>query len=216
MVILFDIDNTLLDTKGFVKQVFGQVQLLLEREMSISVDEFFRLKDAYYQTMLVSTDFSPEDFILFISDEGPGGMSRELQEKLIAFFYEKNTLGTYLFSDVTRNLERLSVGNTLGIFSQGVEKYQSKKIENSGIIRYFDTKYTFINKRKETPESIGEIISKIPGDFCVIDDKFSAVSALALAGIKPVFFLDRLGQSGPLSAQLQGVKVIKTLDEVMA
>jgi len=214
MVILFDIDNTLLDTKAFVKQVFGQMQTLLEVEHSISTQEFSRLKDAYYHGLQASTDFSPEDFVSFILDEGSAAINRESQEKLIAFFYEKNTLEQHLFSDVTRNLQRLSVGNILGIFSQGIEKYQSKKIDNSGIKKYFDTKYRFIYKRKETPEVLSEIKSKIHGDFSVIDDKFSVVSAVALAGVKPVFFLNRLELSGPHRAQIEAVKVIKTLDEV--
>jgi len=214
MVILFDIDNTLLDTKAFVKRVFAHMQTVLEAEHAISAGELSRLKDEYYHGLQASTDFSPEDFVSFLSEEGPVVLGSELQEKLIAFFYEKNTLEQHLFSDVTRNLQRLSVGNTLGIFSQGIEKYQSKKIDNSGLMNYFDTKYRFVYKRKETPEVLSEIKSKIHGDFSVIDDKFSAVSALAFSGVKPVFFLDRLEQSGPLATQMEAVKVIKTLDEV--
>jgi len=218
MVILFDIDNTLLDTKPFAKHVFGQVLQVLERETSLDEREFSRIKEAYYQMLPESTDFDPEDFIAFLVAETDSLISTAMQERLVNFFYEKNTLTSFLYEDVLRNLTRLSVGNNLGIYSQGSKKYQLKKIENSGISSFFEQKYMYTFKRKETPEAIEQVLSEVGPDHCFIDDRFCFVDALLSHTAQPVFLLQRTPQLADVifsKEMLSNCKIVTSLDEVL-
>lgn len=165
-----------------------------------------------------STDFDPEDFMAFLASEATSSISTTMQERLVNFFYEKNTLTSFLYEDVLRNLRRLNIGNTLGIYSQGSKKYQLKKIENSGILSFFEQKYMYTFKRKGTPEAIGQVLSEVGPEHSFIDDRFSFVHELLLHTSQPVFWIQRNQQliDGVFSNEIpSNCKIITSLDEVL-
>jgi len=181
-VILFDIDNTLIDTKRFATQVFEKVRELFEIDPAV----FATQKETFYKTLEESTDFSPEAFVDFIGEANRSETALtdpHTMLKAVGFFYDKTALANAIFADVIPNLERLSIGNTLGIFSQGHEKYQLKKIENSGLIRFFEQYFLFIGMRKTSPE----FLHALPRNATIIDDREIFLNeAIKIDGIRGV------------------------------
>lgn len=173
-IILFDIDNTLLDTKQFASRAFEMVRILYE----LPQEKFDADKQAYYSSLELSTDFTPETFVDFLAETNRGEASLADPKKMVeavSYFYEDEALQQAVFDDVIPNLQRLRNGYTLGIFSQGDKKYQLKKIENTGLIRFFEQKYIFIEKRKTTPE----IVSLLPNPIVVVDDRREVLEQVA-------------------------------------
>jgi phosphoglycolate phosphatase-like HAD superfamily hydrolase len=177
MLLLFDIDNTLLDTKAFAWAAFERV-----REMAgLSIVDFVSLKDQYYSSLEVSTDFDPTAFVDFLiakqgtsRDKSSREQSPQWRQPALDIFLDSDFIRSFLYKDVTRNLQRLKTDNSLGIFSQGQKNYQLKKIENSGIIRFFDQNNIYIFSRKEKPE----VIRALPRPSIVIDDKKSVTDII--------------------------------------
>ena len=207
-IILFDIDNTLLDTKKFVTQVFEQVRQLFE----LTQADFVAQKDAFYQTLAESTDFTPEAFVDFIAESNRSESELADAEKMVkavSYFYDDGALTNALFEDVVPNLERLSVGHTLGIFSQGDKKYQLKKIENSGLISFFDQRYMFIEKRKTTPE----YMQQLPAHVTIVDDRLDVIAALQANPFCTPVLLQRQ-QNESLEIEEINTTVIHSLSEL--
>lgn len=197
-IILFDFDKTVSDTNGFVEK-FSQAlneQFKISQEMVVNI-----LKD-YNATLSSTTDFRPLDFSQAISEKT--GVDINLIKENI--FDPKNFP---IFEEVRDVLTELSANNTLGIFSEGFDDWQKKKIKLSDIWDFFDPNWMVIERRKLLPESI----NKIPNGATVIDDKRIVIETLA--NIRPDLNLVWINRLDDEKIETPQIRTIKNLKELM-
>jgi len=164
-VILFDIDNTLLDTKVVVNQGFKPA---LQRRLKLEDHVFEDANQVYWQTLADSTDFNPQEYAQFLARRFSAN-SAELEKLLLsAEWFE-----AAVFPDVHQVLTQLKTAHTLGIFSQGLVSYQQAKLQLSGLAGYFSPEHTYITRRKLDPV----FLSMLP-ESTLIDDRLAVIECL--------------------------------------
>ncbi len=170
MIIFFDIDSTLIDTKWLITE---RVLPAMATAAAVGDDTFQALVDRYYQTLEDSTDFNPWDLIAFISTH-----SATDRKKLEAAYFDPVHFQAALYDDVVPTLEKLSSDPeyTLGLYSQGYREYQLQKLELGGVKKYFpDEDLQIIARRK----SATDVLERIPEGSVVIDDHSRFLQPLA-------------------------------------
>jgi phosphoglycolate phosphatase-like HAD superfamily hydrolase len=197
-IILFDFDKTVSDTNGFVEK-FSRV---LYKKFDIPQDRLVSILKEYNATLESTTDFRPEGFSQVISEKT--GVNIELIQKDI--FDAKNFP---IFGEVINVLEKLSTNNDLGIFSEGFEDWQKKKIKLSGIWDFFDPKLMIIERRKLLPESM----NKIPQQAIVIDDKKIVIETLVK--FRPDLKLVWINRDNDEEISTPQVTTIKNLEQLL-
>lgn len=198
-IILFDFDKTISDTNGFVEKF----STALYKQFNIPQETLLALLNKYKMTLDSTTDFRPEIFSQTISENT--GVDIDLILKHI--FDSKNFP---VFEEVKHVLIELSVHNRLGIFSEGFDDWQKKKIKLSGIWDFFDPSLMIIERRKLSPESI----KRIPDKAIVIDDKKEVVETLASA--RPDLKLVWINRRNDEKIETTQIGTIKNLDELLA
>jgi len=163
--ILFDIDNTLIDTGQLVNQGFKPA---LQKFLGVDDSDFTIANETYWQTLADSTDFSPESYSTFLAKR----YSQD-QAALLEIIYTPEWYTQNIFSEVIETLQTLAPSHRLGIFSQGNDEYQRQKLELSGLISFFEPDLLFISNRKITSENIALLPEAI-----VIDDRWLVIEAL--------------------------------------
>lgn len=164
-VIFFDIDRTLFDAVKFKGLVKAQICLACGVEEANYDDATIR----YLSQLEETNDFNPEDFITFIAKDF--GINKQ---KVQNIYYGEESYSNALYSDVPMVLQDLAQEYTLGIFSQGFTQYQLKKLEFTGIFKYFSKDQIIISRRKLEDTTL----RKLGRDGAVIDDKPEVVSAV--------------------------------------
>lgn len=164
--LLFDLDNTLLDTGKLVNQGFKPA---IQEFLGQSDIDFESANEDYWSDLADSTDFDPETYISFLA-----GRFGKNQTELLSLMYQPRWYTESLFSETTAVLTQLrAAGHELGIFSQGIEKYQSKKLELSGLKEFFAPELVFIFDRKLTPQNLVTLPESI-----VVDDRLAVIKIL--------------------------------------
>ncbi len=170
MLILFDIDSTLIDTKWLIgERVFPAVAAAAD----VDGHSFHTLVDRYYQTLDDPTDFNPWDFIAFVSAET--GASSEVLEKA---YFDPKLFQAAIYDDVIPTLEALSENkaHNIGIYSQGIERYQRLKLKLGSVMQYFqNSEYQIIEERKSSLD----VLDRIPKGAVLIDDHSRFLKPLA-------------------------------------
>ena len=166
-LILFDIDGVLFDPEKFGKLIRAEFVKVL----NISEEELIRANADYYSELESSTDFDPHDIAAYIA-----ARFKTEPEVLDRVFWENDEIykGS-IFQDVEESLKKLSHSHILGIFSQGNEDLQKRKLEAGGVKKYFKDDQVFIQTRKLSDEAI----ELLPREATVIDNKHDVVSALS-------------------------------------
>lgn len=197
-IIFFDIDDTLIDSSNKLGPLF---YLRIADQIGISVEKIIEIKNKYRLTLEKGSDYWPSDLLNFICGE----VNMDSEKMLDPF----NAIEIYkesVFPEIHKTLEKLSKNYTLGIFSEGFEEYQLKKIGLSGLIKYFDKKWIFVERRKLSVKSI----SKIPAEATVIDDKKEVIEQLkSLRSDLKLVWINRND-----SDILDGITTIKNLDDL--
>lgn len=197
-IILFDFDKTISDTYGFLKQFCFEVN----KSFLIPEEEIIKILDEYRLGLDSSTDFRPEEYAKEISTKT--GIKQELIEKIV--FDPKNHQP---FEDTFEVLDKLSKNNDLGIFSEGFDNWQKKKIQLTGIWDFFDQKLMIIERRKLLPESI----SKIPNKAVVVDDKKEVIEILA--NTRPDLKLVWINRNNEEKLETSQIRTIKVLSDLL-
>lgn len=195
-IILFDIDNTLIDTKKlldeFIKPAFAQ-------KLEVPLSDFKAKSDQYWQQLEDSTDFNPDDYIDFVAkayEVDP----QVLREVLPTPDWYRQSV----FMDVVPTLTELSLTHKLGIFSQGNPEYQRLKLDLGDIEHFFQPELVFFHQRKLLPE----VITKLPQSV-IVDDKLPVIQALqSQPQILPIW-VSRGGGIGPT-----GTPTIHSLSDI--
>lgn len=163
-IILFDIDRTIFDTEMSGKKI----KEVLAGVTKKSIEEIEKIDQDYKVTLESTTDFDFDYFLKLIADKT--GIDLEILDQ--AVFKSQNFV---LYPETKEVLGRLlASGHSLGIYSEGVSKWQTEKIKLTSISDYFDIGLIFIEKRKLSLESI----NKIPKGSIVIDDRKEVLETL--------------------------------------
>lgn len=164
-VILFDIDGTLFDPNKFGQAIRREFVDIL----NITEDDLIRANADYYASLESTTDFDPRAITQFIAQRY--GVKQSLLDDV--FWGEKNIYKECVYPEVPEVLEKLGRENMLGVFSQGGEELQGRKLKACDLEKYFKAEI-FIHKRKDTPEAI----ALLPQGATLIDDSHEIVSKL--------------------------------------
>lgn len=196
-LILFDLDNTLLDTGKIVNQGFKPaLQAYLKSETS-DLDE---ASQAYWQTLVDSTDFDPQAYAAFLAER-----YGEKTERLLELIYQPQWYTDHVFAEVPEVLSTLAKNHQLGIFSQGNAIYQQQKLQLSQLLQFFDSNLIFIFDRKIQPAILANLPSAV-----VIDDRLAVIeTAQDFSQLRPIW-LNRSGENTN-----ENVTSIQSLSELM-
>ncbi len=164
-IILFDVDNTLIDKEKFKLNFKKRISKVL----NVPLEDFLKVEQGYVKKPDGFTDFIPLKYIRFISE------SYKSDESSIskAFFYENN-FKNILYDDVISCLGSLRNRYDLGIFSQSFKEFQMLKLHKTGLLNYFNQDLIFIFNNKLTEESL----KLLPNGCIVIDDNLPVICAL--------------------------------------
>lgn len=133
MLIILDLDYTLLNTRKFKKG--------LARSLGLSMKKF---NESYKK--LFTDNSLPYDPRKHINETGRTCEASALVEKVNVFL---KTIDKYLFPEAEKILKEFkNRGYRLILLTYGNLKWQERKIENSKIKKYFD-KFIFTDKAKE-------------------------------------------------------------------
>lgn len=186
-LVFFDIDGTLFDPQKFGQQIRAEFIKIL----NISEEELIRANADYYAKLEESTDFDPRDLVSFISSR-----FNHPREKLDSVFWENDTIYRESFFPETEDVvSKLSKNHTLGIFSQGNEELQIRKLTAGGLIKFFHEENIILRPRKLLDESI----ALLPRDATVIDNKHDVVTILA--SFVNVIWVNRRTEDSDLNIQ---------------
>lgn len=123
--ILLDIDNTLYDSSSFRKKLFEKVIAVLQK--TECNDPVKLCEDIYSDLIREKGLFFPEDFIDTLQKyfQGKAMPKKELMEAM----YDEEIASSFLYDethDIVKEFEKIG---ELGIFSQGVERFQRLKLK---------------------------------------------------------------------------------------
>lgn len=177
-IILFDIDYTLIDSDKL--RLFAHQEIL--KQLKISKVEVERATENFSKTLKSSLEFSPQRYARFLTNYFADSL---IEKKATDILNEPAIYQQATYPETIPALKILKQNCSLGIFSEGVRKFQITKITLSGIINYLDRGLIFIY-----PEKSGvmkSIIRKI-GKVYVIDDNPEHIVELSkINGVSPIW-----------------------------
>ena len=176
----------------------------MQEELACSQEEITVLFDKYYATISDSTFFDLWKFILFVADDDDN-----LRTQLETALFDVEIYQRAIFPEVIKILSYLSANYTLGIFSQGVKRWQEFKLLSTGLIANFSSNHIFIDLQKIDSDYLRDWL---PEGAVIIDDKKEVIDALLAAGrnFRPIW-INRNSEEKHGS-----VETIHTLDELPA
>ncbi len=196
-MIFLDIDGTLFDPECFGRLIRSKFINIL----NTNEEELMRVIADYYANLETTTDFNPRDITVFIAQRFGVDPS-----PLDAVFWEDNDIyRDSLYPEVEDALGSLSKREKLGIFSQGNEDLQRRKLVATGLIKYIDPEEIIIHRRKTSDEAL----VLLPRDITVVDDNHDVVISL-LPIAQPVWINRRSDEGDPR------VRTIHALNELLA
>ncbi len=165
-LLLFDIDGVLFDPEKFGKLIRAEFVKIL----NTSEEELIRANADYYAKLETTTDFNPREIASYIAEHFNAD-----QKVLEQVFWENDEIYKgAIYQDVSETLKKLSWKHTLGIFSQGNEELQRRKLGAAGMKKYFKDEHIIISTRKLSDDAI----ELLPRDATLVDNKHDVVTAL--------------------------------------
>lgn len=195
-LILFDIDGTLFDPEKFGRLIRAEFTKILK----IEEEELIRANADYYAALETTTDFNPREIVSFLATR-----FKVSRDPLDQIFWENDEIYSgALYHEADHVLKKLSEKNTLGIFSQGNEELQARKLKGTGIKKYFRDENVYIYSRKLTDEAI----ELLPRDATVIDNHHDV--AITLKKFVNVVWINRKSEESDPQ-----VRTIHSLEELV-
>lgn len=165
-LILFDIDQTLVDTE-ILRTTLTRA---LAKVVNISPDEMRAHIHEYYQTLSETEALEPKKMLAFLS--------RRLQvsaKTLADVFFAPQWYQQALYPEVIEVLGQLRQdAYPLGLYSQGHRDFQEHKLLANNLMDFFDPRYRFISLLKTDPS----VIENLPENTVIIDDRPSVIEFL--------------------------------------
>lgn len=180
-VILFDIDNTLLDTSRLFNDYIKSALLEI---LVVNSDEFEKVSHHYFETLKKPTQFDPEAYLTTLADSFEAN-----REQLLQVIENPDWYVQSIFPDAEPTLATLQNNYTLGIYSEGVTTWQQKKLALSGLHRYFDPQKIYITDDK----LLDTFLSTVP-ESVIVDDRLPVIQALQTkTHLRPIWLNRQLG-----------------------
>jgi len=165
MIIIFDLDYTLLDTKRFkdgLAEVFNK-------------ENFYADHKKYFKDVRVN--FNSEKYLAILKNEGRIDEKREqeLRRGLSELF---NHMDNYLFSEAENILKRLkSDGAELVLFTFGDKAWHEKKVKSLSIKKFF-SHVVYEDKNKGESQYL-KSLSKIDEEILMVNDNARETKEMA-------------------------------------
>jgi len=169
--ILLDIDNTLFDSTSYREKFSDKICTVLTKQ---GVSNAANICDDVYTSLRVAKGlFAPEEFVDALVAKA--GLPLSLSQQLLDIIYHEKTIRDNLYSEIRGTLMRLKEYGILGIFSQGKEKLQRKKIDT--IQHFFHEDHMHIVENKE--KAIEHVFTRYAdSDTYLIDDALPILHAI--------------------------------------
>ncbi len=199
-IILFDIDDTIINT-----ELFRKIQdETLANYLGVDDQEIKKVRSDYYFSLKKSTDFFIDDYLKIVAKK----YHHDLENLKKVFFGQRN-IQLCLYEDVKPVFAKLKkLGYTLGVFSEGFVSFQKFKLETNDLLKFFDHEYIFLLRRKIDPN----ILKKLPQNTIIVDDKPTIINKLKnFANITPIQIIRENKQANPKVTE----KVITSLSELI-
>jgi hypothetical protein len=164
--LFFDLDSTLLDTHMLFSQ---RIRPALQEYLVVTDEELAEVERQYREGLAKSTDFDPDIFLKSLAESFSAPI-----EELRQVFFTPGFFRESVYDDVLPVLEVLAASFVLGIYSEGVGPYQQRKLELSGLIKWFEPEQVLIAPRKLESAVIGQL----PLGSWVVDDNIEVVEQL--------------------------------------
>ncbi|MBP9719140.1 MAG: HAD family hydrolase [Candidatus Levybacteria bacterium] len=130
--ILLDIDNTLFDAASYRNKFSEKICVELSRYGVLNPEVL--CDEVYMQLRVAKGLFAPEEFVEALLTKT--NLSSSYLQTFLDIIYSQKTLQNNLYSEVLDTLQLLQKYATIGIFSQGEDNLQKRKIDS---IRHFFT-----------------------------------------------------------------------------
>lgn len=174
-VVLFDIDKTLFDTPSFF---WKKVIPILKKKLDLSSDDFSQLDKKYRASLEKYTDIDPINYVKALAQE------KYSPELLAETIFNQELIEESVFDDVAHTLQTLAKNFKLGIFSEAVEYFQQKKLDETNLVTFFDPNLLFIWRRKTDPN----YLAKLPKNAVVVDDNRGVIQELiSYQSLQPIW-----------------------------
>lgn len=176
-ILLFDIDRTIFDTQKWID--------ITEKEIIKTLNFDINRKDIsinfYLKSLVNDRKFNPEKYSEFLNKKF--NIKMEVALNIVyGQSYGKFYSGS-IYPETFEVIEKLKDKFTLGIYSEGTDKFQNHKFRSMGISKYFDKDLIFIVSAKDTLE----VVSKLPKEAIVVDDKERICEFLTENNIKAIW-----------------------------
>jgi len=195
-LLLLDIDGTLFDAEEFGRLIRKSFIKIL----NIDEEELISANADYYSELESPSDFDPRGISEFLA-------ARYNYEKAAldrVFWEEDEIFKNSLFEESINVVGALSKTRTLGVFSQGNEDLQKRKITASGLEKYFNSDYMFFHRRKTSDDAI----ELLPKESTVVDDNHDVVTKIG-PFVKAIWINRRTEDNDPK------IKTIHNLKELL-
>lgn len=177
-IILFDIDYTLIDTDKLRKITHDKIL----QTTKIPPQELEKATKKFAETLKTSREFSPPKYAIFLANYFTDPL---LKKKVGEIFSRPSVYQPAIYPDVMPSLKKLRPTYSLGIFSEGIRKYQIAKITLSGIISYLDQNLIFIFVDKTGK---GKFVAEKVGKCHIVDDNPRHITDLrGIENITPIW-----------------------------
>lgn len=197
MLILFDIDHTLLDTEKLRNKIQNK---RLPALFGITNQELVPITKEYLATLGSSIEFSPRAYCKFLADKL--GKSKE-KEAIDIFLNNPTDFYNSLFPDVIPTLQELYQKHHLGIFSEGEPEFQRAKLKQSGVLKFLKPELIFVFPFKgDKLNFVWNKVKNYQDSSFIVDDSPEHVVSIAKTNFIPILMQrDKKREKGHFSIQ---------------
>lgn len=195
--LLFDIDETLFNSKKFLDYVL----ISFSRILKIPHGKIVNTVRNYYDTLSDDTKFIPEDFVKFIakSHNSPKNLLWE------NFWNDKDLYLKSIYPNTIKALRDSSDHFSLGTFSQGILDFQKHKLEMLGIINFFEPELIFVSDNKTSKD----FLKNLPKNSFIVEDRVKVIEKLS--DFKPIWINRNSDEKDPRTPTIHSLSELNQL-----
>lgn len=139
-LILFDLDNTLLDSAGFRKSIYPKiVDILHKNEKSHTADDIEKIISESIEKFGL---FDPDKLV----DEIAANLSAEDKDAMKNLFYDSEGIKLFFYKEVMEEIGKFAQLGEVGVLTQGFTKFQTAKF--ASIASHFHEEHIYIAEDK--------------------------------------------------------------------
>jgi len=204
-IVLLDIDNTLLDVRKLGVLTGKHLKGKLNRALQVVTK-----RDWKGLRRLLKPEFQGLSYLLFGKPAGFLQSPSARASFLSPAHYQKS-----LFEDVLPTLEKLQRKASLGVFSQGLVRWQLAKLYLGGIERYFKRELVFIFPPRKVDKA-RRVLTQLPSDVKIyfVDDRPDVARILSNHRVK-VFLIRRDSRPVSRNSRIISIQSLRGILELL-